>query len=127
MSSFRTQFTIQRKSNGKYCNGRWQEGEVTEFTIMASVQPLSGEEMQMLPEGRKDTQAVRIYTDTPLKTVSEDNPDILLYAGNSYEVTTVEPWQSNVISHYKCLAVKIIGKKLEVDPLDPGEEEGEDA
>lgn len=110
MSSFRSPFTITRKSAGSYVNGKWVEGSTSTFTIQASVQPLRGEEIQLLPEGRRNSQAVRIYTDTQLyvKTDEQTNPDKLTAFGESYEVLSVEPWQSNVINHYKCIAVKVI-------------------
>jgi len=106
---FRTPFVIRRKVAGTYVNGLWVEGGFTNITILASVQPLNGEQLEMLPEGRRTTQSVKIYTDTKLQTVTSANPDILLAFGDEFEVITVEPWQSNVISHYKCIAQKLGG------------------
>lgn len=109
MSSFRSSFVVTRKEAGSFVNGKWVEGDTSTFTIQASVQPLRGDEIQLLPEGRRNSQAVRIYTDTLLynKTNESTNPDIVTAFETDFEVLTVEPWQSNVINHFKCLAVKV--------------------
>jgi hypothetical protein len=104
---------IRRKAPGQYVNGYWQEGAGELFQIKASVQPMRGTEMEMLPEGRRQSQAVKLYTNTQLQTVDDSNPDTLQAFGSSYEVLSVEPWQSNVLSHYKVTAVR-------VGPLDFG-------
>lgn len=104
---FRTVFIVMRKTAGSYINGLWVEGTRSTFEIQASVQPLTGKEMEMLPEGRRNSQAVKIYTRTMLNTVNDANPDILLAFGSQFEIQTVEPWQSNVINHFKCIGIKL--------------------
>lgn len=106
MSQFRSPFLVRRKGVGSFVNGEWVKGSDTVFTIQASVQPLKGLEMEMLPEGRRNSQSVRIYTSTKLNTVEEANPDFLQAFGFDFEILSVEPWQSNVINHYKCIGVK---------------------
>ena len=107
MSSFRSAFVIRRKEPGNYVDGKWQEGQQLAFIINASIQPLKGKEMEMLPEGRRHTQSIRIYTNTKLNTVNDANPDIIEAFGDSFEIFSVEPWQSNVINHYKCIGIKV--------------------
>ena len=106
-TQFRSPFTVRRKVAGSYVNGFWVEGAESSFVIQASVQPVSGLEMQELPEARRNTQAVKIYTDTQLLTVATNvstNPDILEAFGFDFEIIAVMPYQSNVISHYKCIS-----------------------
>lgn len=107
MSQFRRPFIVTRKEPGSFVDGDWVEGDYIAFIIQASVQPLKGEEMQMLPEGRRNSQAVYIYTKTKLNTVDEANPDLLQAFGSDFEIYSVEPWQSNVINHYKCIGMKV--------------------
>lgn len=107
MSSFRQPIEIKRFTDGEFVNGFWQEGAQESFMIMASVQPTTGEDLESLPEGRRTSQSLRLYTDTLLKTVHDKNPDKVTLFGNDFEVMTVEPWQNNVISHYKCVVIKI--------------------
>jgi hypothetical protein len=109
-TQFRSPFTVRRKVAGSYVNGFWVEGSESSFVIQASVQPVRGLELESLPEARRDSQAVKIYTDTQLLTVAPDgstNPDILEAFGFDFEIIEVQPWQSNVISHYKCIGVKL--------------------
>ena len=106
MSQFRTPFLVIRKQPGSYVNGHWVNGTAELFEIQASVQPMSGKDMEMLPEGRRGSQAVKIYTSTQLRTVDDANPAEVQAFGSAFELVTVEPWQSNVISHYKCIGVR---------------------
>jgi hypothetical protein len=107
MSQFRSPFIVTRKEPGTFVNGDWVEGDYIAFVIQASVQPVKGSEMEMLPEGRRNSQAVKIYTSTKLNTVEEANPDLLQAFGSDFEIFSVEPWQSNVINHYKCIGMKV--------------------
>jgi hypothetical protein len=104
---FNKTFNVRRLGPGAYVNGFWQEGVPTVIQIQASVQPVRGDEMQTLPEGRRDSQAVKLYTSTKLQTVDDDNPDILEAFDADFEIISVEPWQSDVINHYKCIGVKL--------------------
>ncbi len=114
MSSFRKSYTVHRKAPGQFVKGRWQEGQESTFTIMASIQPLKPNEMEALPEGRRTGAAVKIYTDTLLLTAREakdddppQSPDVIDYVDAQYEVVAVEPRQAGVINHYKFFAVGV--------------------
>ena len=110
MSSFRSTFTLKRKSAADtYVNGKLVAGATTTTTIEASVQPLKGQEMLLLPEARRTSQAVNIYTDTQLRlanTAAGYNADIVSAFGSDFEIISCEPWQSNVINHYKAVGIK---------------------
>ena len=103
MALGRRQVTLVRRT-GAYTDGVWSETS-TNITILASVQPASGADMEPLPEGRRNTRTVKLYTDTPLKTSSEGvQADRVIVSGVTYEVVMVGEYQSNIISHYKALA-----------------------
>ena len=107
---FSSTFTLKRKSSATtYVNGKAVTGATTTSSITANVQPLRGQDMLLLPEARRTSQAVVIYTATQLRvanSVAGFDADILTYAGSDYEILSCEPWQSNVISHYKAIGVK---------------------
>ena len=106
---FRSDFTVYRRVPGTRTEGKWVEGSEAAFTVSASAQPLRGEEMQSLPEGRRTMQAIKIYSDTELNTEDEENgisPDVFEFRGDRYEIVTSEPHQSGVIDHFKHLATK---------------------
>jgi hypothetical protein len=81
------------------------------ITITASIQPMSGEEMEMLPEGRHDQAGYKLYTSFRIRTVTDINPDQVEIFGERYEVVQVFPWQNNsnfnIVNHYKFLTLKL--------------------
>jgi len=100
--------SIRRLGSGTYVDGTWKaEAENAPFTIRASVQPLKPKEMETLPEGRRNSQAYRIYTDVELHTVRDQNPDRVELFGEEFEILSVEVWQNQVIPHFKAVAVKL--------------------
>ena len=100
--------SVRRLSSGDYINGEWHtETEAAPFIIVASVQPLTPKEMKTLPEGRRNSQAYRIYTDIELHTIRDQNPDRVELFGQEFEILSVEIWQNQVIPHYKAIAVKL--------------------
>ena len=63
--SFRTKQTVERVTGGYYDDdGMWHDGQAEKIEIIASVQPLNGNEKQqyvdMLPEGAVNYNAVKI-------------------------------------------------------------------
>jgi hypothetical protein len=87
--------------------GVWAPGGSVPIAFKASVQPLNGNEMASLPEGRRNIEAYKVYSeDFEIRTVDEagqQNPDKLelFDDGRLYEVFNVEVWQNDVINHYK--------------------------
>lgn len=120
MSGFRKQQTFLRVSDGYYDDdGMWQEGTAEEQTFFASVQPLNANEAQeyatLLKEGITQFNAVKIYSDTPLRPAKQELPDktpsveadILLWQGRKWKVVHVADWQSDVINHYRMVAKEV--------------------
>ena len=105
---FRKPVTIKRKAPGQFTNGVWQDGAETTFSIEASVQPTTPEDLQSLPESRRMGTSYRLYTDIRLFTVTEksSNPDVAVIDGEDYEIAMVSIWQNNIIPHYKAIAVR---------------------
>jgi hypothetical protein len=112
MNLFRSPLTVKSYANGAYIDGEWQEGAETQFTIQGSVQPASGEEMQLLPEGRRKYGAYRVYTNATLKTANEDanNPDKVVLFDREHEVVAEMNWRNNVITHNKYLCARLESK-----------------
>lgn len=111
MSSFRKPLTVKRYSGGAYdVNGFWVEGTTSTFSISASVQPMSYEEMQLVDENRRGTSTFKIYTDSELITSEKEgqNPDRVIYNSEEYEVTKIGDWHNDVINHYKYVINKVV-------------------
>lgn len=111
MNSFRTKnITVTRKYPGTYSDGVWSEGSDYTFTISASVQPLSPREMEMLPEARRTKEAYKVFSSIkliPAEETSQTNADLLSIGGETFEVVSCGSYQSNVLSHYKAMVVKV--------------------
>ncbi len=110
MSSFRQTVTVTRLGGGSLVKGRWTgEGSASTFDIKASIQPIRPNEVESLPEGRRNSKAFRLYTSADLRDMqSGANPDRVELFGEDYEVTAKAPWQNNVINHYKYFVTKLL-------------------
>lgn len=113
MSGFRIPVVVRRFEPGRNERGHWVEGNTTQFTIMASVQPLKPSDLEALPEGRRTgARGVKIYSsDKLIATNQETNQqgDQIYWQDNYYEIVAVDERQMNVISHYKMYAIEVLG------------------
>ncbi len=104
--SFRLPQTITRFAAGTTVKGRYTAGASSTLTILASVQPISGEDLKPLPEGRRLDDYVKVYTDSNLQTLPSQ-PDRLTWRGHTYECISVDVRQMGVINHYKYIFSKV--------------------
>lgn len=110
-----TTITRRRYSAGsRATTGYWTEGATTDTSITASVQPASGEDLQVLPEGERTRRAIKVYTTTELRTTSPQDgtrSDELVIAGlvgiddGTYQVESVAPYYA-LLGHHKAIAVR---------------------
>jgi hypothetical protein len=100
--------TLRRRAAGtRGTDGRWDAGASTDSTIRASVQPASGDDLAILPEGLRMKRGKRVYTKTELRVGSLDDgtdADRLVIDSTVYQVQHVERVRS-VIAHYKAIAL----------------------
>jgi hypothetical protein len=82
----------------------------------ASVQPLKGHEVTLVPEGRRDRESYTMFTSTQIFGITAQNPDEVTvlkgpYTGFVFEVIEVEDWQNNatfnLVNHYKYICLRI--------------------
>lgn len=115
MALGRRPISCLRPAGAYDADGIWQESAGSPFIIDGSIQPLRGRALESLPEGRRAGTNYRIYTDFRLQTVDDKNgknPDRLTFRLRqfdtteplrTYEVISVEDWQSGIVSHYKAI------------------------
>lgn len=100
----------------KTLNGRRLTQSVDEFGLPtdsapvtfdvenAGVQPVTGNQLDVLPEGYRDRKNYRVYTTTPVFTAEEASSnladEIEAYPGVWCKVIKVEPWGYGLQSHY---------------------------
>jgi len=79
--------------------------------VDASVQPVTGMDLQALPEGHHATNLRKLYTTAALYTRSPSNdPDLVTIGGELWEVLTVETWEAFGLGsggdHYKAIVAR---------------------
>lgn len=83
------------------------------FTITASVQPATAEELEQLPEGSDTKEAIKLYTTEKLLPRQGNPPrkgDFFCLNGFNYEVVSVEDHASHAsmnIFYYKIIGFKV--------------------
>lgn len=111
MSLFKT-FTLEvNRYSQSYVNGRPVKVLDDTFNIETSWQPVTGEDLENLPEGKRAEFTFRGYPNTQLLVADpkkQNQGDIITGPdGYQYEVIRCEPWQNTIISHYKFIATRI--------------------
>jgi hypothetical protein len=98
--------TITRTAAGTYTDGRYVPGSSQDLDARGNIQPLSGIELQQLPEGDRQKEVKKIYTAFALQ-----NSDVVTRQdGIQYEVQAVEDWTAFNQPHYKARLVRIEGQ-----------------
>lgn len=103
--------TVRRKPVGTFVKGRYvPSGAETVFTIAnCSLQPMDPEELELLPEGFRTKQVVKIYSPEELHTGDAEagqEADRIEYRGETFEVHSVEDWDDHG-AYWKAVAVKM--------------------
>jgi hypothetical protein len=88
----------------------------TILNATASVQPIKGEEVMLVPEGRRDRETYTMFTSTQILGVTTQNPDQVTvlkgpYTGIVFECIEIQPWQNNanfnITNHYMYIAWRL--------------------
>lgn len=103
--SFASTYTVVRQDKGVYdANGKFVPAPTTTISVLASVQPLRGKDLQNLPEGLRNEDLLKVYTTTELRVAGDYAPDAIMVDGQAYEVQTVERWGE--FGYWKAIARK---------------------
>lgn len=103
--------TVKRALAGAYDRaGRWQEQECTSFLIDAVVQPLNGKELQLVEEGARTRNTLKMYSKTKLNVASpttQIQADHVMVKGSEFRVTRMEDRSDG--EFYKTILVEVEG------------------
>ena len=83
--------------------------EEKRFPITISLQPMTQKQLNFLPEGMRNSGAMRGFTSFNLLTTDTSDcsvPDRIIKAGVTYQVQRVDDW-SNEAGYYEILATRI--------------------
>lgn len=112
---FARTYTYQRRNPTTLVKGRVAADDLqAPVSFRATIQPLSGRELLLLPEGQRVREYVKIYTDAALKMTdqpSKTKGDLVTYNGCQWEVTQANTWDPDNYAHSKFLAVIVEADK----------------
>ena len=99
---------IIRKGVGSYIDGKWVNGVDSIVPTKSVIQNANPDDLVLLPEGTRTTEAVKIHTTTKVNTVSEvgeTDADQFLYNGFRYRIYDV--FDRQIGNYYKAVAIRI--------------------
>ena len=82
----------------------------------ASIQPLRGKEVMLVPEGRRDYEQYKMFTSTEILDLTTQNPDQIViltpnFVNDVFEVIIVDDWQNNsnfnIVNHFKYIMLRL--------------------
>ncbi len=82
-------YTVTRPGAGSHVNGEWVPGSTSDFSIDASIQPLSARELLVLPEGRRESEIRLVLTTTEVR-----NKDTVAIGSETWEFFNAEEWSA---------------------------------
>jgi len=104
-------YTVTRRAAGNYSTGTFVPGVESQFEIEGSVQPLSGSELLLLPEGERVRARCKMYSHAELKTASVKDKTLADRVGveeRDLEVHSVSEFRnSGALSHFKYVLVAV--------------------
>ena len=110
-TGFTRTITVINFTGEGYVDGRYQEGTEVTLDIIASVQRLSMQDVQRLPEGYRTSETYKLYLDnSAITTMKEnlstvDNSSEFLINGDRFVMLASERWEE-FIPHWKITVVR---------------------
>lgn len=118
MDIFRKPYTLRRfgeQTNvGGYLYSPYEDTQVT-----LNVQPLTSDELEVLPEGDRKVTRLKAYGAFPIKTADQSAgtiADRLLYHGRWFECESSFQWDHTLLAHYESQFVAV----AESDTMEEG-------
>lgn len=100
---------VKRPAAGSFVAGRYVEVAPVALTVLASVQPLTGEDLEVLPEAERTSDAIEIFSIAELFPVNHTLNklgDLVTYRGRDYRVRNVEQWDVNG-NYFRSVATRV--------------------
>jgi hypothetical protein len=106
-------YRVTRSAMGTRVAGRYIGGATTTIDIVASIKPITGRDLQDVPEGRRADETIKIFTAVPIFTVGPGGqPDVIGYQPPGH--AAVEPWTVITVrvcegfgeTHYEAIACR---------------------
>jgi hypothetical protein len=101
--------TLTKYTNARGADGRTTTTLASTSTILASVQPMNGDALQLLPEGERTRKGRIFLIDARFQTVTvsaESPADRIAVGGVTYELHRVEHWRA-VLPHFEAIGLAV--------------------
>ena len=101
-------YTVTRRGPSAYDSDGIRTSPTTStLTVMGSLQPMSGRDLQRLPEGMRTREGKAFFTPTALLTAaSGQEPDTISADGDTWEVSVVDRW-AELGNYYRVILLKV--------------------
>ncbi len=103
-------YTVTRTVAGTYTKGRYNDTlDTSTFTIIASIQPVTGRDLSDLPEGSNGDEVRVVWTTTELITrMPGQEPDVITLDGEPYYAYKSKRWQGLGTTHWQAWVSRIV-------------------
>lgn len=98
-----------RRGASTVSHGFVTEAAPVRTRITAIVQPATGKDLQVLEEGKRTEETIKVISTTDLRAavVGQHPADRVEYAGATYEVAKLKDWNANA-RFYSVLATRVV-------------------
>jgi hypothetical protein len=98
-------------SAGDYVKGQWKEGTPAVETFCGTCQPASGQTLQLLPEGKRNSEVIKVFAPIQLNFTAADpllrrSGDRIIWQGKEFEVQILSKWDNGLIPHWELVCTK---------------------
>lgn len=99
-------YTRTRYAAGATVDGVYVPGAASTEAIVAAVQPVSGDVLKALPEGRHADQSRVVYSESELRAAPV--PDRVTIDGAEFEVFKAERWDAFGETYYRAVVSRLV-------------------
>jgi hypothetical protein len=101
----------RRKVGGDYVKGVWAPGEPDDVAFKSSWQPVTGDELDQLPEGKRNRDVFKAYPAISMDfraadAHAQEEADVVISDGKEYEVTTAQRWDNGILPHWEIVCTR---------------------
>lgn len=103
-----TTITVSRRGAPYVNDGVVQPGPNTSLTMIAVVTPVTGRELERLPEGLRTRQPRRFFTVDALRTADDRSrfaADVVTIGDQEYQIERVSDWSDH--GYYESIGVRL--------------------
>jgi hypothetical protein len=112
MSLFQNMPLVKRSCAGKRVKGSWVKGSQANTSFKGTAQPASGKVLELLPEGKRNTETITVFAPIDLDFTTADaetqrSGDSVIWQGREYEVQAARKWDAGLIPHWELAATRV--------------------